>query len=125
MNEKQTKGNILIKIKKKLKWFRKKQNKREKKGKHLMKTLERKLKRKTKKKKKPEEKRKTQWRGKILPEKKTRNQMKEQRAARTSEAENAIQTFLQMIKQEPTYIWSVCHRLMYRECVVMYNVNVF
>lgn len=124
MNEKQTKGNILIKIKKKLKWFRKKQNKREKKGKHLMKTLERKLKRKTKK-KKPEEKRKTQWRGKILPEKKTRNQMKEQRAARTSEAENAIQTFLQMIKQEPTYIWSVCHRLMYRECIVMYNVNVF
>lgn len=76
--------------------------------------------------KKPEEKRKLHnEEAKSYPKKNLRNQMKEQRAARTSEAENAIQTFLQMIKQEPTYICSVCHRLMYRECVVMYNVNVF
>lgn len=76
-------------------------------------------------KKKTRRKTKNTMKRQNLTRKKTRNQMKEQRAARTSEAENAIQTFLQMIKQEPTYIWSVCHRLMYRECIVMYNVNVF
>lgn len=89
-----------------------------------MKTLERKLKRKTKKKNQKKNEKHNEE-AKSYPKKNLRNQMKEQRAARTSEAENAIQTFLQMIKQEPTYICSVCHRLMYRECVVMYNVNVF
>lgn len=85
-----------------------------------------KIEKKNQKKKKPDEKRKLHnEEAKSYPKKNLRNQMKEQRAARTSEAENAIQTFLQMIKQEPTYICSVCHRLMYRECVVMYNVNVF
>lgn len=122
MNEKQTKGNILITIKKSSNDLERNKTKERKKE---NKTSERKLKRK-KKNKKPEEKRKTHnEEAKSYPKKNLRNQMKEQRAARTSEAENAIQTFLQMIKQEPTYICSVCHRLMYRECVVMYNVNVF
>lgn len=122
MNEKQTKGNILITIKKSSNDLERNKTKERKKE---NKTSERKLKRKTKK-KKPDEKRKLHnEEAKSYPKKNLRNQMKEQRAARTSEAENAIQTFLQMIKQEPTYICSVCHRLMYRECVVMYNVNVF
>lgn len=90
-----------------------------------MKTSERKLKRKTKNKKKQKKNEKHIMKRQNLTRKKNRIQMKEQRAARTSEAENAIQTFLQMIKQEPTYIWFVCHRLMYRGCVVLYNVNVF
>lgn len=125
MNEKQTKGNILITIKKSSNDLERNKTKERKKENTWWRRQNENWKEKPKK-KKTEEKRKTHnEEAKSYPKKTLRNQMKEQRAARTSEAENAIQTFLQMIKQEPTYIWFVCHRLMYRGCVVLYNVNVF
>ncbi|CAG2189231.1 unnamed protein product [Mytilus edulis] len=46
-----------------------------------------------------------------------------QRASRTADTDAAIHTFQQSIKTGPTFICTVCHRLMYKECVTMYNEN--
>ncbi|VDI58300.1 Hypothetical predicted protein [Mytilus galloprovincialis] len=46
-----------------------------------------------------------------------------QRASRTADTDAVIHTFQQSIKTGPTFICTVCHRLMYKECVTMFNEN--
>jgi acetyl-CoA carboxylase carboxyltransferase component len=54
-----------------------------------------------------------------------RIQMREHKAGKTSEADNTIQSFLQIIMKGPECICCVWYRLMCREYVVLYNENVF